>query len=137
MTQPRFNAIGFAVADLGRSLEFYRALGLDVPDGAESGPHAEIPLAPGVKLLLDTHESIAAFDPGFTPEPGGHGSLAFECADPAGVDAAYERMIAAGAKSHLAPWDAFWGQRYAVVHDPDGNGVDFYAALPGVTPPGS
>lgn len=137
MTQPRFNAIGFAVADMARSLEFYRALGLDVPDGAEAAPHAEIPLAPGVKLLLDTHASIAGFDPGFTPEAGGHGSLAFDCGDPAGVDAAYERMIAAGAKSHLAPWDAFWGQRYAVVLDPDGNGVDFYAALPGATPPGS
>lgn len=130
MTQPRFTAIGFAVADLARSLEFYRALGLDVPDGVEAAPHAEIPLAPGVRLLLDTHESIAGFDPGFTPENGGHGSLAFECADPAGVDEAYERMIAAGAESHLAPWDAVWGQRYAVVLDPDGNGVDFYAALP-------
>ena len=28
------------------------------------------------------------------------------------------------------PWDAVWGQRYAVVHDPDGNPVDLYAALP-------
>lgn len=131
MTQPRFNAIGFAVADMARSLEFYRALGLEVPEGAQSAPHAEIPLAPGVRLLLDTHESIAAFDPGFTPATGGHGSLAFDCGDPAGVDAAHERMVAAGAKSHLAPWDAFWGQRYAVVLDPDGHGVDFYAALPG------
>jgi hypothetical protein len=29
----------------------------------------------------------------------------------------------------LKPWDAFWGQRYAVVHDPDGNGVDLLAPL--------
>ncbi|TDD65791.1 glyoxalase [Jiangella aurantiaca] len=131
MTQPRFTAIGFAVADMTRSVEFYRSLGLEVPDGAEAQPHVEIPLAPGVRLLLDTHETIASFDSGFTPTTGGHGSLAFDCGDPASVDAAYERMIAAGAKGHLEPWDAFWGQRYAVVHDPDGNGVDFYAALPG------
>jgi uncharacterized glyoxalase superfamily protein PhnB len=30
----------------------------------------------------------------------------------------------------LAPWDAFWGQRYATVLDPDGNSVDLFAALP-------
>jgi catechol 2,3-dioxygenase-like lactoylglutathione lyase family enzyme len=130
MTQPRFAAIGFPVADMARSLEFYRALGLDVPGDADDAPHVEIPLAPGVKLLLDTHATIASFDPGFTPPDGGSGNLAFDCGDPAGVDAMYEKLTGAGHKSHLAPWDAFWGQRYAVVYDPDGNGVDLYAALP-------
>lgn len=130
MTQPRFKAIGFPVADMARSLEFYRALGLDVPAGAEDAPHVEIPLAPGVNLLLDTHATIASFDPGFTPSDEGNASLAFDCGDPAGVDEVYERLDAAGYKTHLAPWDAFWGQRYAVVLDPDGNGVDLYAALP-------
>ena len=130
MTQPRFTAIGFPVAEMARSLEFYRALGLDVPAGAEDEPHVEIPLAPGVRLLLDTHATIASFDPGFTPADGGSGNLAFDCGDPAGVDAMHEKLTGAGYKSHLAPWDAFWGQRYAVVYDPDGNGVDLYAALP-------
>jgi uncharacterized glyoxalase superfamily protein PhnB len=31
--------------------------------------------------------------------------------------------VAAGHRSHLAPFDAFWGARYAVVLDPDGNRV--------------
>jgi uncharacterized glyoxalase superfamily protein PhnB len=31
----------------------------------------------------------------------------------------------------MEPWDAFWGQRYAVVHDPDGNGVDLFCPLKG------
>ena len=34
----------------------------------------------------------------------------------------------AGYAGHLAPFDAVWGQRYAVVHDPDGNPVDLFAA---------
>ncbi|WP_026874684.1 VOC family protein [Jiangella gansuensis] len=130
MTQPRFASIEFAVADMGRSLRFYRDLGLAVPDGAESAPHAEIPLAPGVKLLLDTHESLASFVPDYTPSEDGGASLAFDCGDPAGVDEAYAKMVAAGHPGHLEPWDAPWGQRYAVVLDPDGNGIDFYAALP-------
>ena len=36
----------------------------------------------------------------------------------------------AGHVGHLDPWDAVWGQRYATLHDPDGNSVDLFAALP-------
>ena len=28
-----------------------------------------------------------------------------------------------------APWDAFWGQRYACVLDPDGNQIDLFAQI--------
>ncbi|MFD1052454.1 VOC family protein [Kibdelosporangium lantanae] len=48
---------------------------------------------------------------------------------PAEVDATYAAMVAAGYKGHREPWDAFWGMRYAVLHDPDGNGVDLHANL--------
>jgi uncharacterized glyoxalase superfamily protein PhnB len=57
-------------------------------------------------------------------------SLAFACADPAEVDRVYAELTTAGYEGHKQPWDAFWGQRYAVVHDPDGNGVDLFAPLP-------
>ncbi len=39
-------------------------------------------------------------------------------------------LTGAGYEGHLAPWDAFWGMRYAVVHDPDGTPVDLFAVLP-------
>ena len=32
-------------------------------------------------------------------------------------------LAAAGAAVQQEPYDAFWGARYAVVSDPDGNGV--------------
>ncbi len=58
-------------------------------------------------------------------------SLAFGCDGPAEVDSVYEDLVlGAGYRGELKPWDAFWGMRYAVVHDPDGNGVDLFAALP-------
>jgi uncharacterized glyoxalase superfamily protein PhnB len=56
-------------------------------------------------------------------------ALAFECDSPADVDAAYQDLVAAGYRSHREPWDAFWGMRYAQVHDPDGNVVDLFASL--------
>jgi uncharacterized glyoxalase superfamily protein PhnB len=57
-------------------------------------------------------------------------SLAFACDTPTEVDSLYRELVAAGHHGHLEPWDAVWGMRYAVVHDPDGNSVDLYALLP-------
>ena len=53
--------------------------------------------------------------------------LAFLCSDPAEVDSIHARLVAAGHPSHVEPFDAFWGQRYATVLDPDGNPVDLFA----------
>ncbi len=52
------------------------------------------------------------------------------CDDPTEVDAVYEELVSAGYHGELEPWDAFWGQRYASVQDPDGNGVDLFAPPP-------
>jgi uncharacterized glyoxalase superfamily protein PhnB len=73
---------------------------------------------------------VRSFNPGFeAPRGSNRVSLAFKCDSPAEVDAAYARIIAAGHRGHKAPWDAFWGQRYATVLDPDGNTVDLFAPL--------
>jgi uncharacterized glyoxalase superfamily protein PhnB len=56
--------------------------------------------------------------------------LAFACDDRADVDRTHAELVAAGYESHLDSWDAFWGMRYATVHDPDGNPVDLFANLP-------
>jgi uncharacterized glyoxalase superfamily protein PhnB len=115
---------------MARALAFYRALGLDIPPDADHEPHAEAPLAGGIRLMFDTHETIRTFEPDWQPPTGSHRmSLAFECASPSEVDARYADMTGAGFTGHLKPWDAFWGQRYATLHDPDGNPVDLYAAL--------
>ncbi|WP_434598728.1 VOC family protein [Streptomyces sp. A5-4] len=125
---PRLDAIGLIVADMAASLAFYRKLGLDVPAEADSRPHAEATLPGGMRVLWDTEESVASFDPGWTrPQAGERLGLAFLCDSPAEVDATYSTLITAGYESHLKPWDAVWGQRYAVVLDPDGCGVSLFA----------
>lgn len=126
---PRFTAVGSPVADMAAALEFYRLLGLNVPQDAEAEPHVEIPLNADTKLLFDTHETMKAFDGEWAPSRDGRISLAFDCGSPADVDAMYAKITGAGHEGHLAPFDAFWGQRYAVVRDPDGNAVDLYASL--------
>ena len=96
--------IGVVVADMPASLAFYRRLGLEIPAEADGEPHVEVDLG-GVRLAFDTRETVRS------------------------VDEAYAALAAAGAEGHLEPWDAFWGMRYAMVHDPDGNGVDLFAPL--------
>ena len=128
----RLDLIGLVVADMGRSLAFYRRLGFDIPPDADGEPHVEAGLPGGLRIAWDTVDTIRSFDPGWTPPTGGHRvSLAFACADPAEVDATYRALVDAGYDGHKEPWDAFWGQRYAIVLDPDGNSVDLFAALPG------
>ena len=125
----RFDVVGVVVADMARSLAFYRRLGIDVPADADDQPHVEVQLPGGVRIAWDTIDVIRSFDPGWTTPAGGHGvGLAFACDNPAEVDSTYAALVGAGYDGHLEPWDAFWGQRYAVVHDPDGNSVDLFAA---------
>ena len=125
---PRPDLIGLVVADMAKSLAFYRHLGLDLPPEADGQPHVEVQLPGGLRLAWDTADTIRSFDPAWTPPHGGaRTSLAFRCDSPAEVDRIYSRLVALGYDGHLAPWDAFWGQRYAVLHDPDGNGVDLFA----------
>jgi catechol 2,3-dioxygenase-like lactoylglutathione lyase family enzyme len=127
---PQLNVIGVVVADMGKALAFYRRLGLDVPADADKEPHVEAALPGGLKIAWDTVETIHSFDPDWTPPQGGNRiALAFRCDSPAEVDAVYRDLTGAGYDGHKEPWDAFWGMRYAVVHDPDGNGVDLFATL--------
>jgi len=127
---PRFDLIGLVVADMSRSLAFYRRLGLDVPATADNERHVEVELPGGLRLAWDTVDTIRSFDPSWEPPVGGHAvGLAFACESPAEVDAVHDDLLAAGYDGHLAPWDAFWGQRYATVRDPDNNSVDLFADL--------
>jgi catechol 2,3-dioxygenase-like lactoylglutathione lyase family enzyme len=129
---PRFAVIGVVASDMAATLAFYRRLGLVFPEGAEDQPHVEAELPGGSRLAIDTEETVRSFHAGWRPpaDGGGRMSLAFGCDGPAKVDSVYEDLVGAGYHGELKPWDAFWGMRYAVVHDPDGNGVDLFAALP-------
>ncbi|MEV6401147.1 VOC family protein, partial [Streptomyces sp. NPDC051907] len=112
---PRLDAIGLVVSDMAASLAFYRRLGLQLPAEADAAPHAEATLPSGLRVLWDTEETIRSFDPQWTRPAGGERlGLAFVCDSPAEVDSVYDELVEAGYRGHLKPWDAFWGQRYAV-----------------------
>ena len=125
---PRLNALGIVVSDMARSIAFYRLLGLDVPDTPDEG-HVDAFLPNGVRFMLDSEETVRSFRPDWSRETGNQLGLAFECESPAQVDAVYAQVVEAGFDGEHEPWDAFWGQRYAQLRDPDGIPVDLYAPL--------
>ena len=126
----RFDVIGVVVADMAKSLAFYRELGLEIPADKDSEPHVEVELPGGLRLAFDTEETIHSFNPEWqAPSGDNRVALAFLCDSPAEVDAAYERLTAKGYTGAKEPWDAFWGQRYALVADPDGVEANLFAPL--------
>ena len=128
---PRLDFFGIVVGDMARSVAFYRLLGLEFPEGSEDEQHVEAPLPGGMRYALDTEDVIRSFDPDWKrPSNGYAGGGAFRCATPEEVDQVYRELLAAGGSAHKEPWDAFWGQRYAQLRDPDGTVIDLYAPLP-------
>jgi uncharacterized glyoxalase superfamily protein PhnB len=135
---PRLDAFGLVVSDLTASLAFYRRLGLDVPATAGGEGHVELPLPGGMRLMIDTVETIRSFDPTWQPPTGGHRvALAVACDSVSEVDRTHAELVASGYASHIDPFDAFWGQRYASVLDPDGNPVELFAARSSAVTPGA
>jgi catechol 2,3-dioxygenase-like lactoylglutathione lyase family enzyme len=126
----QLDAIGIVVTDLAPAVAFYRLLGLPFPDAAPGEDHLEATTPSGLRVMLDREEMVRGFVEDWVEPRGQRIGMAFRCASPAEVDATYARVVAAGFRGAKAPWDAFWGQRYAQVADPDGNRVDLFAQLP-------
>src|SRR5437879_6141114 len=125
------DAIGVVVEDLDRARNFYRLLDIAIAEDPEGHGHAEAELAGRIRLMFDTVETMRSFDPGWERGSGSPPvTLAFSFESPPDVDAKHAELLAAGGQSHKEPWDAFWGQRYAVLRDPDGNELSLYAPLP-------
>ena len=122
-----FHSLGLVVEDMARSLAFYRRLGIDVPAEADNEGHVEADLPGGLKMMFDTVEVIRSFSEWDPPTVGHRVALAFKVGNAQEVDSTFASLTKAGYRGSLEPFDAFWGQRYATVLDPDGNHVDLFA----------
>lgn len=122
--RPTLSFINLIVEDMPRALAFYRLLGLHIPAEMDEEYHARVSAGP-INLELDTMIFARGFDPNWTPASGEgvRAVIEFGTASRDEVDQIYARLVDAGHEGHLAPHDAFWGARYAIVRDPDGNHV--------------
>lgn len=121
--------VGIIATDMAATLRFYRMLGLAIPAAADSEPNVDFTTPEGLVLGFLSEALARTADPTFVTPVGQAMNLQFECGSPAEVDALHKQLTDAGYTSHADPWNAFWGQRFARVVDPDGRIVNFYATL--------
>jgi catechol 2,3-dioxygenase-like lactoylglutathione lyase family enzyme len=124
------HTVGITVKDLGKSLSFYRTLGLAIPEDQDNEQHVEFTSEAGYSIGFIPETTMLHTNPNWqAPKGNNRISLQFACKTPAEVDEAYKKLMDAGHQSFKEPWDAFWGQRFAQVIDPDGNNIGFFAHL--------
>ena len=121
--------VGVIVKDMAATLAFYRVLGLPIPAGQEEEDNVDVVTQEGIALGFLTESMAKQAEPRFTSPVGSSLNLQFQCSSPAEVDATFSKLTDAGYESYTEPWDAFWGQRFARITDPDGRIVNLYAPL--------
>lgn len=122
------HTIDVVVADMATSLSFYRTLGLDAPVLFNDESQVQVTTLRGATIGLLLESAMREHNPDWPTPVGQRVSFACSCESPAEVDEVYSRVTEAGFVGLKAPWDSFWGQRYAMLSDPDGNRVDLFAA---------
>ncbi|MDQ1367582.1 MAG: hypothetical protein QOF20_1151 [Acidimicrobiaceae bacterium] len=124
VTVPELRQINLVAREIDASVAFYRLLGLEI-DAQPRADHVEIAPSNGVSIELDSVDSVGHWDSGWSGSDDGRGGvvLGFALSSSDDVDARYAALTAAGYRAQQAPYDAFWGARYAIVEDPDGNAI--------------
>jgi uncharacterized glyoxalase superfamily protein PhnB len=126
----KINAIGVFTSNLAKTVEFYSLVGFKFPEFKSDEQHLEATTAPGeTRLMIDSKELIKSLI-GEEPRPGNCSVFAVEFSSTEELDGVAKKVAESGFKIFKEPWDAFWGQRYCVVEDPDGHRIDLYASLP-------
>lgn len=128
---PDLHMLNVVVGDMTASLDFYRRLGVDVPDGdPATEAHVQLRMPGGFSLELDTAESARLWHAAWRADPASVGVvIGFALPTREAVDERYAELTGVGYVGRQPPFDAFWGARYAIVADPDGNDVGLMSPL--------
>lgn len=118
--------VAIFVEQMKRALDFYRMLGLEIPESANEEHHVEVEQN-GLRLAFGTWESAKdIFDD--REEPVGHRiEIAFQFDSREVLDELYRLLTVHGYIGYRGPRDTPWGERYAIVKDPDGNLISIVA----------
>ncbi|AOK88323.1 VOC family protein [Paenibacillus sp. SEL1] len=122
----KLKRLSIFVKEMKRSLDFYRTLGLEIPERVNEEHHIEVAYN-DVILSFDTWES-AQMILGDQQKPAGYRmEIAFQFDSKEALDESYSRLTVQGYEGHFEPNDTPWGERYAIIKDPDGNLISLVA----------
>jgi catechol 2,3-dioxygenase-like lactoylglutathione lyase family enzyme len=128
--RPVLDQVNVIVADMGAATEFYRRLGLTLPDdGPWNTYHRSAETPEGLDLDFDLVSFASKWNKGARVDGYKGAVIGFRVATRDAVDRIHADMTAAGYRSQQEPYDAFWGSRYAVIEDPDGNAVGIMSPM--------
>jgi catechol 2,3-dioxygenase-like lactoylglutathione lyase family enzyme len=128
---PDLHMLNLVVDDMAASIDFYRRLGVTPPSSEDAAdPHVQLRMPGGFSLELDTAESARLWHAGWRADPAGaRVVIGFALPTRDAVDERYAELTSAGHAGRQPPFDAFWGARYAIVADPDGNDVGLMSPI--------
>lgn len=115
---PVLNQLNIVTEDFNDTLSFYRRLGLKISDevSRDGIRHAEVTLEDGLTLEFDNPTLARTYNAAWR-RPGGSSIALIGFALPSreAVYRLYAELVAAGYEARQAPYDTFWGARYAVI----------------------
>ena len=138
-TRPTLNQLNIVSGNPDASIAFYRRLGIDIPEprvwrtaiGIHHASAVEPQTPEAAGLDIDSVTFAPFWNEGWTgrSDLAGRVVVGFAVASRDEVDRLHDEMVAAGHRSLQAPWDAFWGARYAIIEDPDGIAVGLMSPI--------
>jgi uncharacterized glyoxalase superfamily protein PhnB len=133
--KPIFGQLNLVSGDPAASIAFYRRLGVEIADAAiwqtTSGTHHVNARSGEVDFELDSTAFAQVWNQGWRNRGDlkGRVVLGFRMVSREAVDEVYADLTAGGYVGLQAPFDAFWGARYAIVEDPDGIAVGLMSPI--------
>ncbi len=138
--RPRLHQLNIVSGNLNASIEFYRRLGVEIPDYSiwktETGVHhanstAGEATGSSFEIELDSAAFAPIWNGGWSKRDdlSGRVVVGFQVASREAVDERFTVLINAGYTGLQEPYNAFWGARYAIVEDPDGIAVGLMSPI--------
>lgn len=122
----KLKRVAIYVEEMKRALDFYRVLGLAIPDGADEARHVDVEQE-GIVFAFDMVESVKRVFEGWEDPVGYRTELAFQFFSNEALDDVYRQLTTLGYDGFLEPQDTPWGERYAIIKDPDNNLISLVA----------
>ena len=115
--------VGVVVADMQKAVEFYRRLGVEIPEGSEQKPHVEVKMN-GVTFFLHSEEVNRMWDREKSAPSGGYRTiLEFYFENREKLDQKFQELVDFGYEAHFSPYETPIRTYFGMINDPDGNSI--------------